>query len=119
MNETEQKTTNWLDDELKTIGTSAYTGERLPAMKFEQNKIVELKISFKEPFQKYNTTNTKEQPITKAIIPVVHDGEKKIWWLNVKNPIYREIMEKAKLGKENFKVLQTGIQAETKYILVE
>jgi hypothetical protein len=91
----------------------------LPSLKFEENHIVEIEIDFTTPFQKYTTTNHKGQPITKAIIPVKLGNEKQNWWLNTKNPIYREVVKLGKEGVRKFKVLQTGTQANTKYVLVK
>lgn len=71
-------------------------------------------------FQTYETTNMKNEPVTKAIIPVLQNGEKKNLWLNKKNPLYREILDRG-TGKTTIimKVMQTGNQQNTKYIIVE
>ncbi|RPJ79208.1 MAG: hypothetical protein EHM20_02000 [Alphaproteobacteria bacterium] len=102
------------NEQLDTEGT--FTGEKLPAMKFEENKIVKFTIDFSEKFAEYNDTVNKA---VKVIVPVEHQGIKKILWLNKRNPLYREIMQRAKEGKTEFKVLQTGNKANTKYNLVE
>jgi len=88
-------------------------------LKLTENKIEVIEIDFSKPFETYNTTNQKGQNITKAIIPVLHNGTEKIFWLNKKNPLYREILQKGKEGARLFKILQTGSQASTKYVLIE
>jgi len=112
---------NWVEEELNEMPASEESVfEKLPALKLEENKIVEVTVDLSNKFQSYHTTDMKGQPVTKAIIPILHDGEKKNWWLNKKNPIYRQILEKGK-GKDTLiiKVIQTGNQANTKYAIVE
>ena len=116
----EQKTLDWIDEEIEEIKQNLlYQEDRLPALKLEPKKIFEIEIKVENRFQKWNGTDSKGNPLTKALIPVVHEGEDKIWWLNVKNPIYREIIEGIKNGKTKFKVIQTGTQAETRYELIQ
>jgi len=93
-----------------------FDGEKLPALQFEENKVVSFTVDFSEEFRVYED---KENKATKAIIPVTHKEEKKILWLNKKNPLYREIVNKGVSGITEFKVLQTGNKANTKYNLVE
>lgn len=114
---TQTAPTNWLDEESKSI-QSGFSGERLPALKLEDGKIVEITIDFSKPFESYHTTNTKGQEVTKKIIPVLHNNVKKIFWLNTKNPIYKDILEEAKKGKSVFKIIQVGTQADTKFKLI-
>lgn len=114
-----EQTITWLDMEAKEINNTTTDYEKLPAVKFEENKMTEVKVDFGKPFQKYTTTNLKGQQVTKAIIPVECNGEKKIFWLNVKNPIYQEIILSGRAGFNNFKILQTGTMEKTKYIIVK
>lgn len=108
---------NWLDDEAKALNEQkTFDGEKLPALQFEENKIVKFKVDFSEKFAEYNDAENK---VTKAIIPVEHEGVKKILWLNKKNPLYAELILKGKEGITEFAVLQTGNKANTKYNLVE
>jgi len=118
MEETQQTSIpEWVVEENEQLDQlTSFTGEKLPAMQFEENKIVKFKVDFTEKFPEYNDTVNKA---LKAIIPVEHAGVKKILWLNKKNPLYREIMQKAKENVTEFKVLQTGNKANTKYNLVE
>jgi hypothetical protein len=84
----------------------------------EPNKIYDIIIDISKPFEKYNTTNTKGQNITKAIIPILHNQEKKIWWLNTKNPTYKELLQEIRQGRTKFKVIQVGNQADTRYNII-
>ncbi len=123
--ETENKTTeietttedaNWLQKELEEIEQNSFDGERKPALKLEENKQVTMIINFSEPFQKWKDP---EDSTVKKIIPVKVGEVDLIWWLNVKNPIYSEIIKKGSEGQTKFKVLQTGSKQATKYLLVE
>ena len=108
--------TDWINEELEEIKQNSFDGEKKPALKLEEGKIVTMTIDFSEPFQKWED---KEKGTIKKIIPVRVGEADLVWWLNVKNPIYGKIMEQAKEGKNVFKVLQTGSQDKTTYNLVE
>ena len=109
------ETQNWLDKELETTGSPA-PYEKRPALKLQPNKVVEIEVDFSIPFYKWEDKIHKS---IKAIIPVKVNGEQVNFWLNTKNPLYRQLCEKGKAGLTKFKVVQTGIQQETKYNLVE
>lgn len=114
--ETQTKANDWLQTEKEELDKQAnFDGERLPALKFEENKIVEFEVDFSEPFKEYNDAANNS---LKKIIPVTHNTEKKILWLNVKNPLYSELIRAGAEGQTNFKVMQIGNQANTKYNLV-
>lgn len=108
----------WLNDEAKNTQQQTGGFDKLPALKLEENKIAEIEIDFSTAFQKYNTENSGK-PVTKAIIPVTHEGIKKNFWCNIRNPLYHELIEAGRNGQQKFKILQTGTQANTKYILVK
>jgi len=108
----------WLEQEaLQTAQQSNFP--QIESMKFQENVIAEITIDFSQPFQKWNTTSMKGTPITKALIPIKHENINKIWWLNCQNPLYREIIHQGREGITKFKVLQTGNQQNTKYVLVK
>jgi len=109
---------SWLDKELENIKENSYDGERKPALKLEENKTVTMTIDFSEPFQKWEDT-TDGKTITKKIIPVKVGEVEFVWWLNVKNPVYGKLVELGSKGQTEFKVIQTGTQKNTKYILLE
>ena len=75
-------------------------------------------IDFSVPFQKWE--DKEEGKVTvKKILPVKVGEVELVWWLNVKNPIYGEIIKKGAEGQTVFRVMQTGTQKNTKYNLVE
>ena len=111
-----EEQTNWLDLEIKST-TTPNNFESLPALKMLPNKLVELDIDFSKPFNKW--ADPVNKGTSKAIIPVTFNNEKLNFWLNTKNPLYGDLLKQAKLGKTNFKILQTGTQKETRYNLVE
>lgn len=114
---TEDKITTWLDEELGKHTTPAQY-EELPSLKLQPNEVTELVIDFSRPFESW-TGEQSGKTITKKIIPLSVNGVRKNWWINVKNPFYREILISGKNGVTTLKVLQTGKQAETKYVLVK
>jgi len=115
--EEQTNATSWLDKEVEELDKQKkFTGEKLPALQFEENKIVTFTIDFTNPFETYEDTANN---CTKAIINVTHKEEKKILWLNKKNPLYIEIVHAGRLGQTEFKVMQVGNKANTKYNLVK
>lgn len=113
--EEQTKTTNWLQEEAENLKNTVYNGDSLPALKLQENMIAEIEVDFSNKFEEW----TSEDGNLKKIIPVTFKGEKLVWWLNVKNPIYHSIVTKGRLGITKFKVLQTGTQKNTRYILVD
>ena len=120
---TEQNTTGqeWIEQEKAELGTPTETiFEKLPALKFQENKITEITVDFSKKFDTYDTVDMKQNPVKKAIIPVLHEGQRKNWWLNKKNPIYRELLELGKVSKTVIvKIVQTGTQQNTKYAILK
>jgi hypothetical protein len=115
---TEQQNINWLEEESKKL-TIPTEYEELPSLKLTPNVIADITIDFSKPFQEWVSPEDGGKKVTKKIIPVVVNGQRMNWWLNVKNPVYREIVNAGKSGQTKFKVLQTGTQANTKYVLVK
>lgn len=111
-----EETTNWLIKEAEEMKNRAFDEDRAPALKLEENKIKELVVDFSKEFEKWQDPETET---IKKIIPVKVRNENFVWWLNVKNPIYHQIIEKGLKGQTAFKVLQTGSKQNTKYALVE
>ena len=109
---------NWLDEETKNLNTSTDFGERLPPLKLEVGKITKFAVDFSKPFKKWNKVEGNTTT-TKAIIPVTHKDEKKVLWLNVKNPLYGQLCEAGKRGQTEFRVSTTGTQKDTRYAIVE
>lgn len=111
-----EENNNWLAEELKEVKENSFDGERKPALVLEENKTIEMIIDFSKSFEKWDDTENKA---IKKIIPVRVGEVDLVWWLNVKNPIYHQIIEKGVEGQTVFKVLQTGNKKTTKYILVD
>ena len=107
----------WLTEEVKTL-TSRADYEELPSLKLTPNVVTEITIDFSKPFDMWSGDNNGK-PVTKKIIPVMLNGIKMNWWMNVKNPIYADLIRLGSEGQTTFKVLQTGTQANTKYVLVK
>lgn len=111
--------TNWIDEEVKNLGESK-TFEKIPSVVFVENKTTKLEIDFSKPFEKWSGANsTNSGDVTKAIIPCIQDGVLKNWWLNVKNPVYGEIIRKAKTGVREFTIIQIGSKQSTQYKIIE
>lgn len=109
--------TDWLQQELNSQPKSQ-DYEELPSLKLAPNVITELTVDFSKPFTSWNG-ESMGKPIIKKIIPVTVNGTRMNWWLNVKNPMYKEILSLGVAGVSTIKVLQTGSQANTKYVLVK
>jgi hypothetical protein len=107
---------DWREEEAKQL-TQHANYEQLPSLKLTPNVVTEVVIDFTKPFESWKGEDAKGVPVTKKIIPCTVNGTKMNFWLNVKNPLYAEII-KAK-GQTTFKILQTGTQANTKYVLVK
>jgi hypothetical protein len=110
--------TDWLQQELNSQPKSQ-DYEELPSLKLTPNVITELVVDFSVPFTSWSGTDAKNNPITKKIIPVTVNGVRMNFWLNVKNPLYKDILSLGVAGVSTIKVLQTGTQANTKYVLVK
>lgn len=115
---TEQQT-NWLDEEAKRLANEKHNFEDLPSLKLTPSVVVEIEVDASKPFEVWKGEDAKGKPITKKIIPIVLNGSRMNFWLNVRNPVYRELIEGLKAGTKKFKILQTGTQANTKYVLVK
>ena len=106
---------NWMDEELKQLNNEKQLTERKPAIKLEENKIYELEIDFSKPWDKW--INPEDGNI-KKILPVKYAGIDSVWFLNIKNPCYRQILELGKKGQKKFKIIRSGIAKATRYNLV-
>jgi len=112
-----EPTADWLKKEAEQINVHEDYDE-LPSLQFEENKITTFDVDFSEPFNKW-TGKQGNKDVTKAIIPVVEKNEKKNLWLNVRNPLYGDIVKRGANGQKTFKVMQIGNKADTKYNVVE
>jgi len=106
---------DWLDKEVEEIKENKFDGEVLPSLVLEENKVTEIEIDFSKPFDMW----TSPEGTIKKIIPVMHKGEKKNFWINTKNPCYSEIVMGGKNGETKFKIMRTGQKQNTRYTLVK
>ena len=113
----EIKVTTWIEDELAEQTTHT-DYEELPSLKLTPNVVTEIDIDITNKFETWTGENG-DKKVTKKILPVTCNGTKMNWWLNVKNPVYKEILDSLVNGVTKVKVLQTGTQANTKYVLVK
>ena len=120
MTEQNQNIQTWIEAEEAELKQMPSDFEKLESLKFEENVITEVMIDCVKPFERYDTTNMKGEPIIKAIIPVFHNNVRKNWWLNKRNPIYREVLNLCK-GKTTVqvKIIRTGKAQATKYAIVK
>jgi hypothetical protein len=110
---------DWINEEAKKIAQPTQY-EELPSLKLSPNVVTEFEIDFSKPFRDFLEKDEKGTILkTTKIIPVTYDGKRMNFWLNVKNPIFREIILAGKNGQNKFKVLRTGSQQNTKYVLVK
>lgn len=118
----EQKEKNWLEEEMETP-TNEFDGEKLPGMSFEENKITTITVDISKPWGSW--TDYQNNGALKKKIPVLHDGERKLWWLNTRNPIYSELKEMGVKAfedkKDSFevKILRTGQKQNTRYAILK
>ena len=118
---TEQKSKEWIKEELAEMQQS-FDGVALESFKPRENTQETVQVDISEPWRKWIHP---EDGIVKKIIPVVHEETEKNWWVNVKNPIYKKVLEKAdeaqKAGQKNviIKILRTGQMKNTRYVLIK
>ena len=115
---------NWLSEEAKNVDAQGDFGEKLPSPVFSDGKITIMNIDARQPFQKWTDPETKK---TKAIIPCTSDVEGKAqkcnWWVNLKNPIYKDVIHRCQEVEDKggvlVKILQSGTQDKTRYTLIK
>lgn len=120
VNPLDEQAIKWLEEESEVLAMNQPPKfEQLPALKLVENKITEIEIDFSKPFQKHTIKSMNGLSVIKAIIPCKVGAENKIWWMNIKNPVYKEIIDFGKKGKTKFKIFQVGNQNKTQYKLVD
>jgi len=116
----QEQSKDWIKEELANVQDS-YDGVVLESFKPRENTQETIMVDISEPWRKW----TSEDGVVKKILPVVHESTEKNWWINVKNPIYKSVLEKAdeaqKNGEKNFivKILRTGQMKNTRYVLIK
>jgi len=113
----EQKDINWIEQEISKIEAEGVQfGERLPPLKLEENKVYEIEILSDNPFNDWLDPISR---VIKKIVPVIHEGEKKNFWVSTKNPIYKQLLEKCKKGQTKLKLIRVGQGKATRYKIVQ
>ena len=117
----EQVQQNWIELEQAELGAKP-DGNYPEALKLEEGKVTEIDVSIEKPWEEWIDSDSG---VIKKIIPVMQNNEARTLWLNTRNPVFRQLLEKAaitsKAGSKNFivKILRTGQQKNTRYTLVE
>ena len=112
---------NWVQAELKQAEANCFDGVKLETLKLEENKSETIAIDISEPWKEWVDDNGTK----KKIIPVIHQGTEKNFWLNTRNPIYVKLLGLAQATQQNnktsfvVKVLRTGQQQNTRYVIIE
>ena len=108
--------TTWIDTEIENITKENQKSEFEP-LKLEDGKITVFEVDFSKEFEKWVEPETG---VVKKIIPVMHEGKQKVFWLNTRNPLYSIMLKSYKdKGTTLFKVMRTGTYADTKFNLVK
>jgi len=108
-------TMSWLAEEQQVLEQNKM-GTIQPALKLEDGKITLFEVNFQEPFEKWVDP---QNGTIKKLIPVIHNGEHKIFWLNVRNPLYKQIVDAGTQGVNLFKVMRNGVANQTRYSIVK
>jgi hypothetical protein len=115
MQEVQTQTSDWLKQEYDSVLETEFVGEKLESLKIEENRVTCFEVDLTEPFGEYVDPIND---VIKKIIKVNHEGTKKNFWINVKNPVYSQIVKQCYEGDVAFKIMRTGQQAETRYHLI-
>lgn len=111
------ETQNWIKNEIETIEKQAQLNpDYAPPLIVPENKVIEMIVDASKPFHLWEDVNNGT---LKKIIPVTVAGNKLSFWVNVKNPIYKDILKACQNGKTTIKLIRTGQQKQTRYALVE
>ena len=114
----EQDMSKWLEEEQKKMDEQS-TEDFLPALKIPSGTPITIDVDFSKPFGEWESEGK-----FKALIPVsIEDGtgksERFTFWLNKRNPLYKEIIQKGRTGQTKFSFVKTGSQSDTKFIILK
>lgn len=115
---------DWISEELDNTRQTESDYEERPSLKLQEGIVTEIEVNLGLKPNEWVGEDDSGQPIKKAILPINQEENgtviKKYWWLNKRNPIYRQILEKGKDDPNpKIKVLRTGQRKNTKYVLVK
>lgn len=111
---TEQTNLSWLQQEAALLHNNAGNYERLESLQLKDGTLVTFNIDTSKPFEEWKD----DKGTIKKIIPVTHKDTRKNLWLNVKNPLYSQLIKRLVEGQTEFTVSTTGTQKDTKYTIV-
>ena len=110
---------DWLKQEEKQLDEQQVIFDKVDGLILEEGKLTEFEIIVGDkPFEVWTDTSDENKVVNKVIIPVLKDGKQFNFWLNKRNPTYREIIKELATGKRKFRILRTGQRKQTKYQLV-
>ena len=112
----QNETNEWLKEEQEELKKIQPSENLKPALVLEENKVVEFELVKGAEWKKYIDSDNGS---VKKIIPIIHNGEEMVFFLNTANPTYKDIVERAIKGQTKFKMLRTGQKKATRYTIVE
>jgi len=113
----EQLNEDWIQKELARLEEIGVINKPENYLKIEENQIVTIDINFNEPWRLWRDDTHKTD---KAMIPVVDNGEEKTFSLNIRNKLYRDLLEKHKAeGVTKFKIHRSGLREQTRYSIIK
>lgn len=109
----------WLEDEQKELDQNWFKPlDKKPALKMEENKLYEIELVNGAEWRKYIDPNDANR--IKKIIPVIHEGVEKVFFLSTANPLYKDLVTAAfKEGQRKFKIIRIGQAKGTRYKIVK
>jgi len=111
-----KETADWLKQEQAAIEADKPDGDYPDALIFEEGKLTTFTVDFSTEFKRWESPDG----VIKKIIPVKDiNNEDKVVWLNVKNPLYAEVVTRGLKGQTKFKVLRSGQKKATRYTVVD
>lgn len=111
----EQTNLSWLQQEEQQLQQNTTDYEKLESLQLKDGTMVTFTVDASKKFEEWKD----DKGTIKKIIPVLHKGVRKNFWLNVKNPLYRELISLLVKGELDFTVATTGTQKDTVYKLVK
>src|SRR3989344_4806647 len=116
---TPQEINNWIKEEQDTLKANKPDYEEIPSLKFAEKEKAIIKIDITKRFSTWEGLDSKGKGMIKKILPCFVKGQRMNWWLNVKNPIYAEILEACSEGKNVLTIMQIGSQDKTRYVIID
>ena len=117
----EETKDGWIQEELATIKEAKKDYVEKPSLKLEEDKITEFSVDFNEKFDSW--IDPQDNTVKKIIPVMAKNAEGKEvehnLWINVRNPLYRQLLDDGSKGITQFKVHRTGQKKNTRYNLIK